>query len=169
MLYLLYSHFVSSQRFLYSLPLLILVAYPLQVIWLVHRLSYPPLDNTSNISLSFLVSLKWSHVVYQYVWCKIVNGILCKCYASLIVAHDGCPSFLHISHIHQKLHKPNYFLHAMASGHVLCLCHRQCNGWLVVSCISTKWFQRQDVACTPWCIACCLHLPPNPHRRFFSR
>ena len=40
-------------------------------------------------------------------------------------------SFLHVSHILQKLPKPNRFLHAMASGHVLCLRRRQYNGWLL--------------------------------------
>ena len=44
-----------------------------------------------------------------------------------------CRSFLHISHIRQKLSKPNIFLCAMASGHILCLCRRQCNGWLFLA------------------------------------
>ena len=52
---------------------------------------------------------------------RMVCGILCKCYASLIVARDGCRSFLNISHIRQKLPTPNRFLRAMASGRVLCL------------------------------------------------
>ena len=60
----------------------------------------------------------------------MVCGILCKCYASLIVAHDECRSFLHVSHIRQKLPKPNHFFCAMISGHVLHLHRRQCNGWL---------------------------------------
>ena len=52
---------------------------------------------------------------------RMVGGILCKCYASLIVIHDECWSFLHIiSHIRQKMPKPNRFLSIMASSHVLC-------------------------------------------------
>ena len=57
MLYPLHSHFASSQRLLNSLPLLMFDAYPLQVIWSTRPLSYSPLDNISNISLGFLVSL----------------------------------------------------------------------------------------------------------------
>ena len=57
MLYPLHSHFASSQKFLNPLPLLMFDAYLLQVVWLACPLSYPPLDNTSNISLDFLVSL----------------------------------------------------------------------------------------------------------------
>ena len=56
MLYILNSYFASSQRLLNPFPLLMLDAYPLQVSWLALSISYPPLDNTSNISLDFLVS-----------------------------------------------------------------------------------------------------------------
>ena len=38
---------------------------------------------------------------------RMVCGILCKCYAYLIVAHDRFWCFLHVSHIRQKLPKPN--------------------------------------------------------------
>lgn len=41
---------------------------------------------------------------------RMVCRIICKCYASLIFIQDRCQSFLHISHIHQKLPKPNRFL-----------------------------------------------------------
>ena len=43
--------------------------------------------------------------------------ILCKCYTSLIVTHNGCQSFLHIFHIRQKLPKPNCFFNTMAKSH----------------------------------------------------
>ena len=133
MLYLLHSHFASSQRLQNPLPLLMLDVYPLQVVWLAHPLSYLPLDNTSNISLGFL---SFSNEVKLYIdmfGAIMMYGIICKCYASLLVAHDGCWSFLHISHIHQNLPKPNRFLRAMASGHVLHLRRRQCNGWLFLA------------------------------------
>ena len=56
MLYPLYSHSASSQRLLKPLPLLMFDAYLLQVVWLACLLSYPSLDNTSNISIGFLIS-----------------------------------------------------------------------------------------------------------------
>ena len=56
-LYLLHSHFASSQRLLNPLPLFMLDAYPLQVLWSICLPSYPLLDNASNISLGFLVSM----------------------------------------------------------------------------------------------------------------
>ena len=49
---------------------------------------------------------------------KMVCWILCKCYASMIITHDGWQYFLHISYIHQKLLKPNRFLSTMASSHI---------------------------------------------------
>ena len=126
MLYLLHFQFVSSLRLLNPLPLLMLDAYSLQVVWLAHPLSYPLLDNTSNISLSFLEVMLYIDMFVA----RMVCNIICKCYASLIVTHDRYQAFLHVSHICQNLPKPNCFLRAMASGHVLRLHRRQCNDWL---------------------------------------
>jgi hypothetical protein len=33
----------------------------------------------------------------------VMHGILRKLYATLVITHDGCGSFLHISHVHQWL------------------------------------------------------------------
>ena len=60
----------------------------------------------------------------------MVCGFICKCYPSSMVTHDGCQSFLHVSHIRQKLPKLDSFFCAMVIGHVLRLHCRQCNGWL---------------------------------------
>ena len=54
MLYLLHSHVASSQRLLDPLLLLMLDAYPLQVVWLVHPMLYPSLENISNVPLDFV-------------------------------------------------------------------------------------------------------------------
>lgn len=73
-----------------------------------------------NLSL-----LKWccTSICLVREWCV---GFFAN--ASLLVAHDGCSSFLHVSHILQKWLHPNRFLCAMASGHILCLHRRKCNG-----------------------------------------
>ena len=75
--------------------------------------------------------ISWFFSFFLMKWCctsiclmRMMCRTLCKCYASLIIAHDGCWFFLHISHNCQKLHKPNRFLCAMVSGHVLRLRHR---------------------------------------------
>ena len=89
MLYLLHFHFASSQRHLNLLSLLILDVYHL-VSMSINILS---LNNTSNMSLGFLV---FSNEVILYINIydeKWVCEILCKCYASLIVAHDGYEFF----------------------------------------------------------------------------
>ena len=73
----------------------------------------------------------------------MVCEILCKCYASLIIAHDGWWSILHVCHIRTKLLKQNHFFRAMSSGRVRYLCCKQCN--------------------------VCLHLPSNPCPKICSR
>jgi hypothetical protein len=40
---------------------------------------------------------------------------------------------MHVSHIRQKLHEPNRFFHAMASGHIFRLHRRRCNDWLFLA------------------------------------
>ena len=74
MLYLSYYHFASNQRLLYPLPLLMFDAYHLQAVWLAYLLSYPALDNTSNISIGSLISSQRNDVVHRYVWCNNVMG-----------------------------------------------------------------------------------------------
>ena len=64
---------------------------------------------------------------------RLVCGIFCKCYASLIVAHDGCRSFLHVPYISQKLPKLMCLFSAMASCNVLRLRCRQWSGWLFLA------------------------------------
>ena len=49
MLYALHFHFASSLRVLNPMPLLVFDANRLQLVYLAHLLSYPSLDNTSNI------------------------------------------------------------------------------------------------------------------------
>ena len=70
-------------------------------------------------------------VYIDMIGVRMVCRILCKCYACLIIAHDGCWSFLHVSHIYQKLPKPNGFLPAMTSGHILRPRCIWCNNWLL--------------------------------------
>ena len=72
-----------------------------------------------------------------------------KCYASLIVAHDKCWSFLYVYHICQKLPKPNRFFRAMVSGRVFCLHRRQCNGWLILV------FSQNDSKVNKNHVSCC--------------
>ena len=68
---------------------------------------------------------------------RMVCGILCKCYALLIVSHNGYQfSCTYPTSLHPTLaivSKRNHFLCALASVHVLCLCRRQCNGWLYLA------------------------------------
>ena len=99
MLYLLHSHFASSQKA--SKPIIAFVN-----VWC---LSFPSgLINTSAIILSsFGQYFKHISCFFYEVMLYInmfdvrsVCELLCKCYASLIFAHDGCWYFLHISHIH---------------------------------------------------------------------
>ena len=53
--------------------------------WWACPLSYPSLDNTSNIFLDFLV------ILYIHIFgAKMVYANLCNCCASLIVLQDGC-------------------------------------------------------------------------------
>ena len=124
MLYSLHSHFTSSQRLLNPSSLLMFDVYYLQVVWLARLLSYNMLDNTSNKSLGFLILSNEVMLYIDMIGVRILCRILCKCYAFLIVIHDGCQSFLHISHIRQTLPKSNRFLSIMASIRVLCL-HRR--------------------------------------------
>ena len=79
---------------------------------------------------------------------RLMCGVLCKYYASLILAHDGFRFFLYVSHICQKLSKPNHHLRAMASGHVLRLHHRKCNGWLFLP-FSWNDSKANKKSCTP--------------------
>ena len=98
---------MNSQRLLNPLPLLICDPYHLQVVWLARLLSCPPLDNTLNVSLGFL---EFSNEVMLYnimSGVRMVCRILWKNYISLIITHDECRSFLHISHVRQKLPNPN--------------------------------------------------------------
>ena len=64
---------------------------------------------------------------------KLVCRMLCKCYASFIITYNGCWYFLHISHIRQKLPKPNRFLNTMASSHILRVRCRYYNGLLFIA------------------------------------
>ncbi len=67
-------------------------------------------------------------VLYVNVLCaRVVGRVLCKCNASLIVAHDACCSILHKSHICHQLPQPYGFLGALTSGHVFGLHGRQNN------------------------------------------
>ena len=139
MLYLLvHSYFASSQKA--SKPIAFGNVWCLAFVnvWCLSFTS--GLVNTSAIISSFGQFFKHISWFFDEVMLYInmfdvrsVCGILCKCYASLIIAHDGCWYFLHISHIHQKLPKPNNFFHAMTSAHVFCLHHRQRNGWLFLA------------------------------------
>ena len=163
MFYLLHSYFASSQRLLNPLPLLMLDAYHLQVVWLARPLSYHPLDNTSNISFGFLVSLWWSDVVHWCIWCE--DGVwdslqvlcildCCTWWMSITLARIAHPPIVS---------KPKQLFPAMASGHKLCLCHRQCDVWLNF-CNSMKWLQHQQqkyvFSCRSLivCIFCPIHI-----------
>ena len=93
---------------------------------------------------------------------RMVCGIICKCYVSLIVAHDRYRSFLHVSHICQKLLKPNRFLHAMANDHILHLCCKQFNGWWYLCFHKISPTPTRKIH-TTWWIPNHLHLLHNLH------
>src|SRR5688500_8239653 len=59
---------------------------------------------------------------------RVVCGILCKCYTSLIITHYRSCTFLHKSHIRQQLPQPYRLLCTMACSHVLRLRGGQGNG-----------------------------------------
>ena len=88
-------------------------------------------------------------ILYVYMFgARIVYEIYCKFYVSLIVTRDGCRSYLHVSHIYQKLPKQTVsFVQWLVIMYFVSIVNK-CNG--DCSCISTKWLQREYETRTLW-------------------
>ena len=97
---------------------------------------------------------------------RMLCWILCKCYVSWL-SHmmDVGPSCTYPTSVKSYVSQIASFVQWLVVMYPASII----NNAMVVSCISTKWLQRQQKIHTPWWIAGHLHLPPNPHHKILSQ